>query len=157
MRQSSLVLLLFLGVLAACSSPERYESLAEAPFFFHVPGTSHSFVVQPRALSRTEVALESGGQALPIPDSGPPSPFSWVVTATAYQKGKAVDTIYLQPQAWWHADDQRHYKSVSLGSFDSLSMLPLRTEIVVRVVRSDPMFMSADPSLRVVVRASPIP
>lgn len=157
MRITLLVAVLLLGVLASCSSSERYQPLAVAPFFFHEPGASHVFVFHPRLLSRTEIALESSGNALPMRKDGSPEPFFWIVKATAYQRGKAVKSILLEPQAWWHANDHKHYKSISFKAFKSLGALPVETKVVIEVLRADPRFITPDPSLKVIIRASPVP
>ena len=93
-----------------------------------------------------------------MPQVGPPRPFEWTVFATAYRGDTIVEEMQLKEEAWWLQDGGAHVKSVSLGTFKSLSLgFPLETKIVVKVVSIDPHFSSPDPSLSVAVRASPIP
>ena len=150
--------LLLCFALTACSG-ERYDPQAEAGFFFHTPGASHTFIVRPKWFSATEIVLNSKGQSIPMPQTGQPRPFEWTVVATAYRGDTMIEEIKLKEAAWWFQDGGVEFaKSVSLGTFKSLSLsIPLETKIVVKVISIDPHFSSPDPSLSVAVRASPIP
>ena len=142
---------------AGCSSQDRCAPLAEVPFFFHQVGATTTLTVIPKLFTKTEIAIINNGNALPIPTFGPPQKFSWRITATALRHGKILETIVLRDHAWWHAEDKRYYKSVSLGSFEKIGVIPQKTQIVLKVEAVDPKFSAPNQNLKIAVRASPVP
>lgn len=152
--------ILAVTLLVGCTrDQDRYEALAITDFFFNKVGESREFIVTPKRLSVTEVVIYSEKDSLKE-EMLEKNPLQWKVTAQAFRDGELLDEILLKASAAKPAGPKlQFYSDMSLGSFSKFKWEIFPSPVLIRltVEEPDPRFNQADETLKIGVRASPIP